>query len=46
MPAIDYLGLECNDLSVPEVVEQLLSRRRHARFAYLVTPNADHFARL
>jgi exopolysaccharide biosynthesis WecB/TagA/CpsF family protein len=46
MPATDFLGLECNDLSVPELVQQLLARRRHARFTYIVTPNADHFARL
>jgi exopolysaccharide biosynthesis WecB/TagA/CpsF family protein len=46
MPALDFLGLQCNDLSVPEIVQHLLARRRHARFTYIVTPNADHFARL
>jgi exopolysaccharide biosynthesis WecB/TagA/CpsF family protein len=42
----DFLGLEFNDLSVAEVVAQLLARRRFARFTYIVTPNADHMARL
>jgi len=42
----DFLGLEFNDLSVSEVVAQLLARRRFARFTYVVTPNADHMARL
>jgi exopolysaccharide biosynthesis WecB/TagA/CpsF family protein len=42
----DFLLLEFNDLSVAEVVAQLLARRRFARFTYVVTPNADHLARL
>jgi exopolysaccharide biosynthesis WecB/TagA/CpsF family protein len=42
----DFLGLEFNDLSVAEVVAQLKARRRFARFTYVVTPNADHMARL
>jgi len=42
----DFLGLEFNDLSVSEVVRELLARRRFARFTYVVTPNTDHFARL
>jgi exopolysaccharide biosynthesis WecB/TagA/CpsF family protein len=42
----DFLELEFNDLSVAEVVAQLLARRRFARFTYVVTPNADHLARL
>jgi exopolysaccharide biosynthesis WecB/TagA/CpsF family protein len=42
----DFLRLEFNDLSVAEVVAQLLARRRLARFTYVVTPNADHMARL
>jgi exopolysaccharide biosynthesis WecB/TagA/CpsF family protein len=46
MATTELLGLEFNDLSVPEVVRQLRARRRHARFTYIVTPNADHFARL
>jgi exopolysaccharide biosynthesis WecB/TagA/CpsF family protein len=46
MATTELLGLEFNDLSVPEVVRQLLARRLHARFTYIVTPNVDHFARL
>jgi exopolysaccharide biosynthesis WecB/TagA/CpsF family protein len=42
----DFLELEFNDLSVAEVVAQLLARRASARFTYVVTPNADHMARL
>jgi exopolysaccharide biosynthesis WecB/TagA/CpsF family protein len=42
----DFLLLEFNDLSVSEVVAQLKARRRFARFTYVVTPNADHLARL
>jgi len=42
----DFLRLEFNDLSVAEVVAQLKARRRFARFTYVVTPNADHMARL
>jgi exopolysaccharide biosynthesis WecB/TagA/CpsF family protein len=46
MPVITFLGLDCNDLSAAEAVQHLLARPRHAAFTYIVTPNADHFARL
>jgi len=46
MLATPFLGLDCNDLSVPEVVQHLLARPRQAAFTYIVTPNTDHFARL
>jgi exopolysaccharide biosynthesis WecB/TagA/CpsF family protein len=48
MPAnpIKLLGLTFDDLSLTEILGALLERPRAAHFAYLVTPNADHFARL
>jgi exopolysaccharide biosynthesis WecB/TagA/CpsF family protein len=46
MQQVSLLGLDFDDLDVADVVALLLTRRRHDRFAYIVTPNADHFARL
>jgi exopolysaccharide biosynthesis WecB/TagA/CpsF family protein len=46
MQQINLLGLDFDDLDVADVLALLLGRRRQDRFAYIVTPNADHFARL
>lgn len=40
------LGLEFNDTRAEHVLAALLARPAGAPFAYVVTPNADHFARL
>ncbi len=40
------LGVEFDDISLAETVRQLLARPPSARFAYVVTPNADHIVRL
>lgn len=42
----DFLGLTFDHISVDQVVGELFSRPRSARFNYIVTPNADHLARL
>jgi N-acetylglucosaminyldiphosphoundecaprenol N-acetyl-beta-D-mannosaminyltransferase len=41
-----FLGLSLIDAEAASVAEQLAERRHDAAFAYLVTPNADHFVRL
>lgn len=46
MVTVDLLGLSFDDLNVPETVTRLLDRSPSAPFAYVVTPNADHLARL
>jgi exopolysaccharide biosynthesis WecB/TagA/CpsF family protein len=46
MDTVNLLGLAFDDLDVDDVVQALLTRSRHARFVYIVTPNADHLARL
>jgi exopolysaccharide biosynthesis WecB/TagA/CpsF family protein len=43
---ISLLGLEFDDCSLGAAVTQLLARPAGAPFAYVVTPNADHFSRL
>ncbi len=43
---IRLLGVDFDNRGVEEIVEILLARPRHARFAYVVTPNADHIERL
>jgi exopolysaccharide biosynthesis WecB/TagA/CpsF family protein len=43
---IELLGFEFDNLSTDDVVHECFSRPRAAHFAYLVTPNADHLARL
>jgi len=43
-PAI--LGLAFDDITLEDVVAQLLGRDPQAPFGYVVTPNADHFTRL
>jgi exopolysaccharide biosynthesis WecB/TagA/CpsF family protein len=42
----ELLGLHFDHLSTDEVVQECFARPRAAHFAYLVTPNADHLARL
>ncbi len=44
--AVPFLGLPFLDLDAAAVAEQLAQRPDDAPFAYLVTPNADHFVRL
>lgn len=46
MVSVNLLGLNFDDLNVPETVTRLLDRNPSAPFAYVVTPNADHLARL
>ncbi len=46
MVTVNLLGLGFADMNVPETVNRLLSRDPEAPFAYVVTPNADHIARL
>lgn len=46
MVTVNLLGLGFDDMNVPETVNRLLSRDPQAPFAYVVTPNADHIARL
>ncbi len=45
-PTIRLLGLELVAAELPAVAASLAGRSGHARFSYLVTPNADHFVRL
>lgn len=46
MDTVNLLGLSFNNLNTPEAVTMLLERNPKAPFAYVVTPNADHIARL
>jgi UDP-N-acetyl-D-mannosaminuronic acid transferase (WecB/TagA/CpsF family) len=46
METVNLLGVDFDNLDVPGVVHIMLNRRASARFTYVVTPNADHFARL
>jgi exopolysaccharide biosynthesis WecB/TagA/CpsF family protein len=46
METVNLLGLTFDDLDVGEAVQILRGRPRAARFSYVVTPNADHIARL
>jgi N-acetylglucosaminyldiphosphoundecaprenol N-acetyl-beta-D-mannosaminyltransferase len=41
-----FLGLSFLDAEAARVAERLARRPPDAPFAYLVTPNADHFVRL
>jgi exopolysaccharide biosynthesis WecB/TagA/CpsF family protein len=43
---IPFLGLSFLDAEAAKVAERLARRPPDAAFAYLVTPNADHFVRL
>jgi exopolysaccharide biosynthesis WecB/TagA/CpsF family protein len=42
----ELLGLDFDNLSTDDVVQECFARPRAAHFAYVVTPNADHLARL
>ena len=46
MVSVNLLGLHFDNLNVPETVERLLGRDPASPFTYVVTPNADHIARL
>lgn len=46
MVTVNLLGLSFDDVNVPEAVARLLERSPASPFAYVVTPNADHLARL
>ena len=43
---MNFLGLDLQDIGVAEAVRRIAARPAQAPFAYVVTPNADHFARL
>lgn len=43
---VAFLGLDFDDQTLPAVVARVLARPAGAPFAYVVTPNADHLARL
>jgi exopolysaccharide biosynthesis WecB/TagA/CpsF family protein len=43
---IALLGLQLDDLSMEQAINTLLNRPAADSFAYVVTPNSDHFARL
>ena len=45
-PRVSFLGLDFDDLPLPAVVARVLARPAAAPFAYVVTPNSDHLARL
>ncbi len=45
-PRRALLGVDFDDLSLEETLRRLLARPKRAPFAYVVTPNADHIARL
>src|ERR1700744_425413 len=44
--AVKLLGLSFDNLNLTDVVTKLTERDPASPFAYVVTPNADHFARL
>jgi exopolysaccharide biosynthesis WecB/TagA/CpsF family protein len=46
MQPVTLLGLDFDDLDIGDVLHALLMRAPHQRFTYIVTPNADHLARL
>ncbi len=43
---VRLLGIDFNNAELDETVRKILTRPRGARFAYVVTPNADHIERL
>jgi exopolysaccharide biosynthesis WecB/TagA/CpsF family protein len=43
---LPLFGLEFDNITLAEILPRLLARPADARFAYIVTPNADHIARL
>jgi exopolysaccharide biosynthesis WecB/TagA/CpsF family protein len=46
VPRLSFLGLDFDDQPLPVVVARVLARPAAAPFAYVVTPNSDHLARL
>jgi N-acetylglucosaminyldiphosphoundecaprenol N-acetyl-beta-D-mannosaminyltransferase len=46
LTSIRLLDVDFDNRGLEEIVETLLARPRQARFAYVVTPNADHIERL
>ena len=46
IPAVNLLGLDFADLSITEAAGAIAARSLGAPFEYVVTPNADHIARL
>ncbi|WP_240046744.1 WecB/TagA/CpsF family glycosyltransferase [Paracraurococcus ruber] len=46
MPEVRLCGVDFADLPIGAVAQRLLARPAEAPFAYVVTPNADHLARL
>ncbi|WP_342641121.1 WecB/TagA/CpsF family glycosyltransferase [Rhodoligotrophos ferricapiens] len=44
--AIPFLGVQVSNLGVPEAARLIADRPENAPFAYVVTPNAQHFVRL
>jgi exopolysaccharide biosynthesis WecB/TagA/CpsF family protein len=45
-PVISLLDIDFRNVSQESVLARLLARPQQARFAYVVTPNADHIERL
>ena len=46
LSTVALLGIDFNNLNLPAIIDELLNRPRSLRFAYIVTPNADHLTRL
>ncbi|MDO9708241.1 WecB/TagA/CpsF family glycosyltransferase [Paracraurococcus lichenis] len=46
VPTLPLFGLDFANLPLPAVVNWLAARPAGARFGYVVTPNADHLARM
>ena len=46
MRPVRLLGLDCADLDARAAAEWIAARPAGAAFGYVVTPNADHFARI
>lgn len=45
-PIVSLLDIDFSNISLDAVLTRLLARPQQARFAYVVTPNADHIERL
>jgi N-acetylglucosaminyldiphosphoundecaprenol N-acetyl-beta-D-mannosaminyltransferase len=45
-PTVSLLDIDFSNISLDAVLTRLLARPRQGRFAYVVTPNADHIERL
>lgn len=46
LSTVNLLGVDFHNLNLAVIIDELLSRPRSLRFAYIVTPNADHLTRL